>query len=60
MKARIINQNYTATSDMRVLTKLPYSMGKPWLASTGGKQKTFRTHPAAIKWANKQIWKGKV
>ena len=59
MKARIINQQYTATADMRVLAKLPYSMDKPWLGRIGGKQKKFRTHAAAIKWAMKQIRKGK-
>ena len=57
MKARIINQQYTATADMRVLTKLPYSMDKPWLGRIGGKK--FRTHAAAIRWAMKQIRKGK-
>jgi len=60
VKARIINQNYTATADMRVLTRLPYSVGKPWLVSTNGTQKTFRTHDAAIRWAIKQIRKGRV
>lgn len=59
MKARIINQNYTATSDMRVLTKLPYSIEKPWLGRVGGKHKKFRTHAAAIRWANKVARRGK-
>jgi len=58
MKARIINQNYTATADMRVLTKLPYSIQKPWLVRVGGKHEKFRTHAAAIKWAQKRIRKG--
>ena len=60
MKARIINQNYTATADMRVLTRLPYSIEKPWLARMSGTQKTFRTHAAAIRWTNRQLRKGKV
>lgn len=59
MKARIINQNYTATADMRVLTRLPYTISKPWLVSTNGKQKTFRTHTGAIRWAEKLTRKGK-
>jgi hypothetical protein len=59
MKARIINQQYTAASDMRVLAKLPYLMEKPWLVRVGWKSERLRTHAAAIRWAQKQFRKGK-
>lgn len=58
MKARIINQNYTATSDVRVLARLPYTTRKPWLARIGPKLHKARTHEGALRWAEKQIRKG--
>lgn len=58
VKIKIANMDYIYGGDGR-LTRFSEREDKPWTAYVGAKVHKFRTHAQAIRWANKQVRKGK-
>lgn len=62
MSARIINADYAyiiSASGGIGMAHIGEHSAKPWHAVANGKVRRFRTHARAIRWATKQVRKGK-
>lgn len=59
MKIKIVNENYDLGKDERLMPLPAWArVSEPWRVERANKIKHFRTHAAAIRWADKQARKG--